>query len=76
MQDDRYKCSKKKLENIFSFLAKKTWKTLITKLVKIMKTKGQNLHEKYWVPCSHITIKSLQTTKFQDLQFVSNEKKK
>jgi hypothetical protein len=41
-----------------------------------MKTKGQKFCEKYWVPCSHTAIKSLQTTKFQDLQFVSNEKNK
>jgi hypothetical protein len=55
---------------------KGTWKTLITKLVKIMKTKGQKLHEKYGVPCSHTTTQSLQPTKFQDLQFVGNEKNK
>jgi hypothetical protein len=55
---------------------KGAWKTLIIKLLKIMKTKGQKLREKYWVPCSHTTTKNLQTTKFQDLQFVSNEKNK
>jgi hypothetical protein len=55
---------------------KGTSKTLITKLLKIMKAKGQKLREKYWVSCSHTTTKHLQTTKFQDLQFVSNEKKK